>query len=130
MATDSHTLYGLDLAMRGERPRKIDYHWVLDVVSDNLKARMEKDGRSAAKLGQDAKVGRKSVERLRDGKNATLTTLGAVADALGCESPVELMLVRQRTPLVSGNAPRHKESYSVNTAKRNQLEKRVKSGKN
>lgn len=82
---------------REERPRKIQRHWIQAVVAENLKAAMSKDGRSAAKLGADAKVGRKSVERLRSGDNSTLTTLGAVADALGMKSPVELMLVSQRT---------------------------------
>ena len=97
-ATDSHSGYGLDLAMaRGERPRKIQQHWVQAVVAENIQEAMANDPlkRSATELGAAAGVGRKSVERLRDGKNSTLTTLGAVADALGLD-PARL-LVRRRT---------------------------------
>jgi DNA-binding Xre family transcriptional regulator len=92
--------------MRDERHRQIRHHWIQDVVKDNLQEAMKKDGRSAEDLAQAAKVSRKSVERLRDGKNSTLTTLGAVADQLGIE-PVDLLRVRfrtARTPLVSANA--------------------------
>jgi hypothetical protein len=56
---------------RGERPRKVKDHWIQDVVAENLKSAMAKDGRSPAQLGAAAKVGRKSVERLAKGENAT-----------------------------------------------------------
>lgn len=96
-ATDSQMISRQDLAMRGEKPRKIQHHWVQDVVADNLREAMANDPleRSPEKLGKEAGVGRKSVERLRDGKNSTLTTLGAVADVLGID-PARL-LVRKRT---------------------------------
>lgn len=97
-AKDGHMTYGLDLAMaRGERPRKIQQHWIQAVVAENVREAMDNDPlkRSASELGIAAGIGRKSVERLRDGKNSTLTTLGAIADVLGID-PARL-LVRKRT---------------------------------
>lgn len=115
---------GLDLTpmARGEKPRKIDSHWVLEVIAENLAEKMKKDGRSARQLGKDAKVGRKSVERLRAGENSTIITLGAVADQLGV-SPAELMMVRKRTPLVSLKAAEDEAAYSIDSAKRNAKKK-------
>lgn len=112
---------------RGERPRKIKHHWIQDVVAENVRTALEKSGRSPADVGTKAGVGRKSVERLRAGKNSTLTTLGAVADELG-KDPLEF-LVRQRTPLVRGTTTEHKSGYSVNSDTRNNPPKSPKSGK-
>lgn len=93
---DRHLASRLHLDMaRGTRPRKIQHHWIQGVVAQNVREAMERDGRSPARLAKDAGIGRLSVERLRDGENSTLTTLGAVADALGMEP--RLLMVRKRT---------------------------------
>lgn len=96
--------FGLDLDMsRGTRPRKIQHHWIQAVVAENVREAMQRDGRSPARLAKDAGIGRLSVERLRDGQNSTLTTLGAVADALGMEP--RLFMVRKRTESAAPTPP-------------------------
>lgn len=98
--------------VRAERPRRVKHHKIQDEIAELLQAARDRDGRSPAKLGEDAKVGRKSVERLLAGKNSTLTTLGAVADQLGL-TVMLVQVVRKRTPMLSGDVAQHKESRSA-----------------
>jgi transcriptional regulator with XRE-family HTH domain len=74
---------------RGER--KVAPHWIKAVVAENVNALMKQKGIGAKRLAEDSKVGRKSVDRLRAGKNSTLDTLGAVADVLGVQ-PANLLM--------------------------------------
>jgi transcriptional regulator with XRE-family HTH domain len=85
--------------------RKVEPHWVREVLKENVSALMAQKEISSSQLGKLAKVGRKSVDRLRSGENSTLDTVGAIADVLGVE-PAELLRERSRRPLLVGQERR------------------------
>jgi DNA-binding Xre family transcriptional regulator len=87
---------------RGER--KVAPHWIKVVVAENVNALMKKRGIGAIELAKLSKVGRKSIDRLRAGKNSTLDTLGAVADVLEVQPANLLMPPRPASqPLLRGS---------------------------
>ena len=85
----------LNLAMgkRGERSKAVTEHPMLKVVAENVETAL--GGRSSEQIAKLAEVGRKSVDRLRQGRNPTLGTFFAVADALAIKP--ERLLVRKHT---------------------------------
>jgi transcriptional regulator with XRE-family HTH domain len=89
--------------------RKVEPHWVRDVLKQNVSNLMEQKRLSAVQLGRLAKVGRKSVDRVRAGENSTIDTIGAIAEVLGVE-PADLLRERTRRPMLAGFTHRTEES--------------------
>jgi transcriptional regulator with XRE-family HTH domain len=89
----------LGMGTRGKRD--VQAHWIRAVVAENLRARMEEKGLTADQLGKLAKVGRRSVDRIRKAENTSLDTLGAVADVL--ETDPAALMIPKRQPMLRGS---------------------------
>lgn len=106
------------MGRRGER--KVQNHKVLVDVGRNIQRLMSSAELSTKEISKRTGIGESTVKRMRNGThNATLNSLGAIADLFGV-SPFELLVDRGAPMLHGSEIPRgEKAEHSVSSAKRN-----------